>query len=540
MGDEVDYPLPFALRDGSGILSRYNQKILKQLQQAPQLLDGILRGVERESLRVTPTGHLAQTPHPQGLGSALTHSLITTDYSEALLEFITPVKRSVDEMLTLLSDIHKQAYSKIGDELLWPLSMPCYINDDAAIPIAQYGDSNIGRMKTLYRKGLHHRYGSAMQVIAGVHFNFSFPDSVWELWDASLSPDPNHLNSIRSNGYLGLIRNMRRLVWMLAYLFGASPALCRSFVERKGSELPFKTLGRGTLYLPHATSLRMSDLGYTNRVQSKLAVDYNSLPGYIASVRRALNTPVPMFEALGVKQQGEWKQLNANLLQIENELYAPVRPKRVAFSGESPSQALQRGGIEYIEVRALDNDPFSDLGISAEQVRFLDLFLLHCLLREDDLLDQEGIQRAHHNLTATVLYGRDPAVELERKKGRVKLRDWLREELESMAPLVELMDQRDGGDAYASALAVQLGKCDDADQTPSARLLELLNQQCCDNADIAMTLAAQHKASVMARPYAQCDEAGFAEEAARSLAQQRAIEAADTLDFDTFLSQQQQ
>jgi glutamate--cysteine ligase len=132
---------------------------------------GGLRGVEKEALRVTADGYLAQTPHPAGLGSALTNRYITTDFSEALLEFVTPALGSTWETLQVVCDIHQFAYQQLGDELLWCASMPCRIPAEADIPLARYGDSNVGRMKTVYRRGLGHRYGRNMQTISGVHFN---------------------------------------------------------------------------------------------------------------------------------------------------------------------------------------------------------------------------------------------------------------------------------------------------------------------------------------------------------------------------------
>ena len=145
----------------------------------PSLLTQIGRGIERECLRVTAEGTLAQTPHPRALGSALTHPSITTDYSEALLEFITPVSRDIDETLDILARIHGFVYRQLGDELLWSSSMPCIVSGDAGIPVARYGQSNVGRMKTVYRYGLGHRYGRLMQAIAGVHYNFSMPEAYW-------------------------------------------------------------------------------------------------------------------------------------------------------------------------------------------------------------------------------------------------------------------------------------------------------------------------------------------------------------------------
>lgn len=186
--------------------------------------DQLGRGLEREALRMTQNGQLSTDPHPVGLGSALTNKWITTDFAESLMEFITPVSHEVDHLLNQLSDIHQFTYSKLNNEQLWPMSMPCFVGCEDDIVLAQYGTSNTGRMKTLYREGLKHRYGSVMQVISGVHFNFSFPDAFWDQLFGEQSPEARQASV--SDAYFALIRNYYRFGWLIPYLFGASPALC--------------------------------------------------------------------------------------------------------------------------------------------------------------------------------------------------------------------------------------------------------------------------------------------------------------------------
>ena len=290
-------------------------------------LKGIRRGIERECLRITPEGTLAQTDHPRSLGSALTHANITTDYSESLLEFITPATDSIESLIEQLGDIHRHAIHHLGDERIWPLSMPCFVGDEESIRLAQYGSSNIGRMKTLYRQGLKNRYGSLMQVIAGVHFNFSMPDSFWCEWQDLVGEGCCSQRFI-SDKYMGLIRNVYRFGWLVPYLFGASPAICDSFLKGRKSSLPFQKTGKGTLYLPYATALRLSDLGYTNSAQAGLKISHDNLPAYVSSLRRAINTHDPEFAKIGVKVNGEYRQLNDNVLQRWQALGIGVEYKR--------------------------------------------------------------------------------------------------------------------------------------------------------------------------------------------------------------------
>lgn len=187
---------------------------LARLENHPQALKGIQRGLERETLRVNADGSLATTGHPKALGSALTHKWITTDFAEALLEFITPVEGDIDHMLTIMRDIHRYTARNMGDERMWPLSMPCYIEQGQEIELAQYGTSNIGRLKTLYREGLKNRYGALMQTISGVHYNFSLPMAFWQAKCGETDKDAI------SEGYFRLIRNYYRFGWVIRICLG--------------------------------------------------------------------------------------------------------------------------------------------------------------------------------------------------------------------------------------------------------------------------------------------------------------------------------
>ena len=285
-----------------------------------------LKGIEKESLRISRRGVIAQTPHPRALGSALTHPYITTDYSEALLEFITPPFADIKQTLGYMHQIHQFVYPHLGEEMLLATSMPCGIDGDLSVPIAEYGSSNVGKMKHIYRKGLWHRYGRTMQAIAGIHFNYSVPQALWPMLHRQAG-NRGSLQNFIAEGYFGLIRNFQRQGWLMLYLFGASPAICKSFFKSRPHLMgEFEEFDPHTLFHPYATSLRMSDIGYKSKNQAGLKIDYNSLDGYVESLSQAINTPYPDYEKIGVKVDGEYQQLNANLLQIENEFYSTMRP----------------------------------------------------------------------------------------------------------------------------------------------------------------------------------------------------------------------
>jgi glutamate--cysteine ligase len=500
-----------------------------------RLLSDIKRGIEKESLRIDGQGKLAQTPHPAGLGSALTHSSITTDYSEALLEFITPVSASIEESLQQLEDIHSYTYQKLGEEILWSASMPCILAGDAGIPVARYGSSNVARMKTVYRYGLGHRYGRLMQTIAGIHYNFSMPQAYWDkAWRDAGSPGEQQ--DYISERYLGVIRNFRRYSWLLIYLYGASPAVCASFLKGRDNHglQAFDEEGR-SLYMPFGTALRMGNLGYNSDAQKQLNVCYNTLANYVTTLSRAIKQPHAGYQHIPSGQNGNYQQLNDSLLQIENEFYSPIRPKRVARSGETALTALVRGGIEYVEVRCVDISPFSPVGLDAAQMRFLDTFLLYCLLHESPPCEDSEQEHQAANLDAVVNSGRQPGLLLNNNGKDMPLVQWAEEMLHAMRPIAELLDSTHACDDYVASLGAQLAKVADADLTPSARVLREMRERQLPFFRLAMAYSEQWAQYFRQRPLAADTQAAFDAETERSLLAQRAIEESDNISFEHYL-----
>lgn len=501
--------------------------------QNPPLLAAGLRGIEREALRIDPAGKLALTPHPRKLGAALTHALITTDYSESLLEFITPALREPAAVLSSLDAIHRFACTALDGEMLSSQSMPCHLPDEEAIPIAWYGDSHIGMLKHVYRRGLALRYGKAMQCISGIHYNFSVAGKLWEVLQAdekSAAP----LQDYQSEAYVALIRNFQRYSWLLMYLFGASPALATGFLGGRAHRL--ETLSADTLYLPFATSLRMSDLGYQNNAQAGLVPPYNTLREYMSSLLRAVQLPYPAYEALGTQRDGEWVQINTNVLQIENEFYATIRPKRTIHTGERPIEALCARGVEYIEVRCMDVDPFEPLGIGMTSMRFLDAFLLFCALEESPpTTPAEGLENSA-NFARVVTEGRRPGLQLQRGGVAVGLKEWGIELLDRIGTVAAALDAQQGQGEHLAALAAQRAKLLDATLTPSARVLAAIEAHGGSLAAFALEQSRRHAADFRARPPTPEEAAYFAGLAQDSLAQQAKMEQEQTGDFDAFIT----
>jgi glutamate--cysteine ligase len=490
--------------------------------------------VEKESLRVTPEGKLAQTPHPAVLGSALTHEYITTDYSESLIELVTPAFKESWQLLQFLCDLHQFVYRHLGDELLWATSMPCFLTGDAGIPVAHFGTSNVGRMKEVYRVGLGHRYGRMMQAISGVHFNYSFPAHFWPVLAEALQERTAN-QDFTSAQYFSLLRNYRRYGWLVLYLFGNSPALCSSFV--KGRDHNLSQLSPGTLFEPHATSLRMSDLGYRNKSQAGVHISVNSLAEYVRDLTAAVSTPHPEYQKIGVKVDGEYRQLNTNLLQIENEYYSYIRPKRVARSGEHPSAALRRAGVEYVEFRALDVSAFDPVGVNQNKMRFLEAFAALCVLKDSPLIgaDEEAGLDGNHALVAR--RGREPGLKLNRNGREVPLQRWALELIDSMRGLCEMLDEGDNQRPYSAALELQEAKVNDAALTPSARSLQELRTTGESFAQFALRMSGVHKNYFLdLYPPNEQRLAEFAAQALESLEKQAQIERSDDMSFDQYLA----
>lgn len=492
----------------------------------------IKRGIEKESLRISPTGDISTQTHPAALGSALKNPFITTDFSEALLEFITPAYEDIDECLKVLENIHRFTIQNLSDdELLWVASMPCPLGDELDIPIAQYGSSNVGKLKTLYRHGLSNRYGRLMQVISGIHYNFSMPRDFWGPYQ-KICGDSGSLQDFVTQKYLHLIRNFHRNSWLLIYLFGASPAACKCFAQ--GREHKLQELDSGSLFLPHATCLRMGNLGYKSDAQKSLFVCYNELETYAECLANAMHTPYPEYESLGQKRDGEYLQLNTNLLQLENEFYSTIRPKRVVQSGERPLAALTSKGIEYVEVRLLDLNPYLPLGIDAQQTRFLDAFLLHCLLEESPHCDQREFFEVSQNIAKVVEYGRDPELELSKAAKPIKLVDWAQELLDSVAFSSALLDGDDSKLHEESRLA-QLAKLKDPNLTPSGMMLNDMQKSGQSFFKFSMQQSNLQQKYLSEGGIDQQAKALMEKTAKDSIIEQASVEAADTIDFDEYL-----
>ncbi|MFC3152486.1 glutamate--cysteine ligase [Litoribrevibacter euphylliae] len=495
----------------------------------------IRRGLEKEGLRVDRQGKISQKDHPKVLGSALTHPHITTDYSEALLEFITPAMSSPVETSEFLYNLHAFTQQNLDEEIIWGCSMPCHIANELDIRIAEYGSSNIGQLKHVYRHGLWHRYGRLMQSIAGIHYNYSMPDSFWAKYQDVVGNKQSE-QDFRSEQYFGLIRNFKRYSWLLIYLFGASPSVSASFVEHKHHKL---TEGlKDTLFAPKGTSLRMSDLGYQNSAQSDLTICYNSLSNYIYTLSHAVNTPHKPYEELGVQnEQGGFNQLNTNLLQIENEFYSDIRPKRTTQSSEKPLEALSARGVEYIEVRCLDINPFLTTGIDTQQIAFMDTFLTFCLLADSPEVEPAECNRLAQNMVGMAYEGADPnhRILLEGQSFSIKGEGGLL--FEQLDQVACMLDRSQNTRLYSEAVNHYHALLSAPESLPSHQQIQWMTENNASFQDFGLEMSLRHAQELSEHSLSQSFSDEMVKKSQLSIGEQENIEKQDKTKFIKYLDE---
>lgn len=424
-------------------------------REGGRILAGGNFGLELESQRVTADGKLALTPHPEIFGSKTENSRITTDFSESQIEMVTPVFQTADEVYASLDSIRREVESGIGDELLWPLSMPPGLPDEDMIPVARFEDTDEGREKEAYRNGLANRYGKKMQMISGIHYNFSLSG---ELVDFLYEKSGKALirTEFADGLYFALTRNFLRYRWLLIYLFGASPGCDATYYPVIQRELAIvhrccpccrSKIGD---YTRHATSLRVSRFGYANEIQGKHSIFFNSLEEYTGKIRKMTET---------------------GLLQKESEFYSPIRLKQNLRKGETQLSALTERGIEYLEIRILDLDPFETLGIGLRQLRFMQVFLLYCMMEENRSITSRELKKINSNHHLTALFGRNKDLYLhDYSGGMVSLRAAGERIFEGLKRIAALMDQGNGDNRYLSAVGAEYRKLGETALLPSERI----------------------------------------------------------------------
>lgn len=503
------------------------------------VLAGRQVGLEKESLRVDAQGSISQLDHPSVLGSALCHTAITTDFSESLLEMVTPPCASSAESLKYLTGIHQFVATRLPvGEMLWNTSMPCIVQGEHSIRIGEYGDAHSATMKHAYRRGLALRYGRMMQAIAGIHYNFSIPDSFWERWAELNSIQYNNIAALRTAGYFHMTRGWMRIAWVVPYLFGASPAVCETFLGDHAEESDLDRLNTQTRYARYGTSLRMGNIGYRYREDSgvDLSVCHSSFAHYMNDLQGHVTTEHPEYAKQGVLDKwGKYQQLSANRLQIENEFYSSIRPKQIPEGNEMPLIAMRERGIRYLELRSLDINPFEPTGLAEDQLAFLEVLMVFTALMDPSPQDAQAIVRAKHNVETVAHRGREPGLTLETVEGSVALRDWGLQLIDALAPIAQWFDQQNGTESYTASVNTQRQRFESSDYTTSADVIDQVHSSG-SFSRFAMDQSARHHHALVD---SEMDEAlceTLMVGASESMLKQRQLEAETKGEFNDYLA----
>lgn len=325
---------------------------IKNLFASKEILNGNF-GIERETLRVDGNGYLAKSDHPEEFGDKAHNPYITTDFSESQIEVITPALSDIKETYNFTRALYDIAAMEIGDEYLWPESMPCIIPDDKDIPVAKF--ANHSKEAQEYREKLLLKYGGKKQLISGIHYNFSFDETIIErLYEDS---DKNlSYKEFKNSIYLKIARNYLRYRWLIVYLLGASPIVHESFID--GCKCPLKKIKHSEYSSLGAISHRNGKCGYKNKVD--LFPSYNSVDEHLESIN---------------------EYIKDELIENHKELYSQIRLK--PSDTKNFKESLLNDGIKYLEYRTIDINPFEKGGISLEDLRFLQVFNIYLLTKEE-------------------------------------------------------------------------------------------------------------------------------------------------------------
>lgn len=442
-------------------------------------------GIEREALRIDEESFsISQTVHPAKLGSSFSNKFITTDFSESLLELITPPLPIQNNDLSFLENLHHFVSLNIENEILWPYSIPPTIKDDNEIPIAYYGLSNHALFKRAYRRGLAQRYGKIMQACAGLHFNYSFSE---KLFRQNILDEDKKLN--KNFIYFRALRNLHRMNWMILYFTGASPIVTSNFVNK--SQYDLKKIDQSTYYLPYSTSLRMSDLGYSNIMKSDLSISLDTLESYIKDLRLATATPSSLFQNISTDYTEESSQINTNILQIEDEYYATSRPKSDRAEYQRTIENLAHFGVNYIELRSPDINPFERVGIDKDTVHFLEMLVIYCALKSSPIINNDEKEEIKKNDLLVCTQGRKTESFLMRKGKKISIKNWAFEILDDMQDVANYLNL--GNVNYSQILLEKKEQIANPELTLSSRLLELILKNKVSYSDLALELADKNK-----------------------------------------------
>ena len=423
-------------------------EIIKEICSPYELLRGNY-GIERESLRVYKDGSLAQSFHPEAFGSKNNNPYITTDFAECQIEMITPPLNTPEQVYDFTNLLYDISVSEIENEYLWPQSMPSIVPNDDDIRISKYEDSEKGNIAYEYRKNLIKKYGGKKQLICGIHYNFSFDENVirklyeYEI-NSQYSKEHKTYKNFKNAIYLKMARNYLRYRWILIYLLGASNSVHQTYGCRDCMNIS-KKIGRDTFTNDGAISYRNSDCGYRNKIE--LTPDYSSVESYIRSLESFLND---------------------KLIYSHKELYSAVRlkPKNV----DDFMRSLLNDGINYLEYRSLDINPFEKGGISLDDLHFLQVFNLYLLIKDESNY-KDWQREATENQNSIAKYGLND-IDLIRDGVKISKKEWLIEvltEIKNISRTLNLNEEK--------IVDIMIARAKDSELTYAYKLDSIVKQK---------------------------------------------------------------
>lgn len=306
-------------------------------------------GIEKESQRVHADGSIVTSEHPKAFGNRSFHPYIQTDFAESQLELITPPAKTLEDALRWLSAIHEVALRTLPEEeYIFPFSMPAGLPPEEQIKVAQLDNAE----DVAYREHLVKSYGKYKQMVSGIHYNFQLdPALVQALFNGQT--EQKSAVDFQNDLYLKIAKNFLRYQWILLYLLSATPTVDENYF-RDGTPLKPNQYVR---------SLRSSPFGYVNDPEIK--VSFDSLQAYADSLEH-------------------W--VNSGKLIAEKEFYSNVR-----LRGAKKASDLVKTGIQYLEFRLFDLNPFAPYGITLDDAKFIHYFIL-LMVWLDQTADQEEVE----------------------------------------------------------------------------------------------------------------------------------------------------
>ena len=421
------------------------QQIIKQHHLELLFQQGSF-GIEKESQRVYADGSIVTSLHPKAFGNRRFHPYIQTDFAESQLELVTPPMKKLEDTLRWLSAIHEVTLRTLPEnEFIFPFSMPAGLPPEEHIKVAQLDNHE----DVAYREYLVQSYGKYKQMVSGIHYNFQIdPKFIDALFHAQ--NETQSAVDFQNDFYLKIAKNFLRYQWILLYLFSATPTVEEKYFR---GHSPLKSH-------QYVRSLRSGKYGYVN--DPKIHVSYDSLQEYVETLEH-------------------W--VKSGDLIAEKEFYSSVR-----LRGAKKARDLLEKGIQYLEFRLFDLNPFAPYGMELADAKFIHYFIL-LMAWLDDTADQEGIKLGKTRFS-------EVAWEDPRQQSVYAVEGEL-----VLLEMLKMLEQLNVSDEIKTIVKDKLGQFADPSQTLCAKVVSEI-EQVGSYQQLGADIAQSNKAKAFERFYA--------------------------------------